>query len=265
MGWVDIGVNLTGRRFDRDRDRVIAEAVEQGVTHMIVTGTSVTESERALALARQYPGILTATAGCHPHHASELDDEGLERLRALQEESEVVAVGECGLDYNRDFSPRDVQRQVFEAQLEQAADARKPVFLHERDAFEDQYAILRNAMPRLVGGVAHCFTGDEAALDAWLDLGLYIGITGWVCDVRRGKPLLDLVHRIPDNRLLLETDAPYLLPHNLPDPPRDKRNRPAFLPWVARRVAEARGQTLEHLMAITTRNAIRLFGLDLSG
>ncbi|RMF14874.1 MAG: hydrolase TatD [Gammaproteobacteria bacterium] len=259
--WIDIGVNLTSKRFDRDRDAVIEAARHAGVGHLIVTGTSVEESLGALALARQYPGMLTATAGCHPHHADGLDDEGLERLRELQAQPEVVAVGECGLDYNRNFSTPEAQRRAFEAQLAQAVDAGKPVFLHERDAFDDQIALLREFMPELKGGVAHCFTGTEKELEAYLDLGLYIGITGWICDKRRGQPLFDIVGRVPDDRLLLETDAPYLLPHNLPEPPRDKRNAPAFLPWVAEKVAEARKQSVEHLAWQTTRNARRLFGL----
>jgi TatD DNase family protein len=154
---------------------------------------------------------------------------------------QVVAIGECGLDYDRDFSPRDQQRAAFESQLELAAELRKPVFLHQRSAHDDFARMLQNARPRLAGGVVHCFTGDERELDCYLELGLCIGITGFICDERRGMHLQRLVRRIPPERLMIETDAPFLLPRDLASV-RGRRNEPAYLPHVAKSVARHAGR-----------------------
>jgi TatD DNase family protein len=182
-------------------------------------------------------------------------------LQELLAQPQVVAVGECGLDYFRNFSPPTAQRAAFIAQLEVAAAVAKPVFLHQRDAHEDFTAILREFRGRLVGGVAHCFTGDAAQLEDYLALGLCIGVTGWVCDERRGADLRDAVPRIPADRLLLETDAPYLLPRDLEPHPKSRRNEPQFLVHIARAVAHLRDEPLPSLAAATVRNAAMLFGL----
>jgi TatD DNase family protein len=183
----------------------------------------------------------------------------LEELLALPA---VVAVGECGLDYFRDFSPRPAQRAAFVAQLEIAARTGKPVFLHQRDAHEDFTAILTEHRAALSGGVAHCFTGGPEELEAYLGLDLSIGITGWVCDERRGGALRTAVPRIPRERLVLETDAPYLLPRDLAPPPKSRRNEPAYLAHIAATVAALRGESLASVAAASTQNAVRLFGLD---
>lgn len=175
-------------------------------------------------------------------------------------QTQVAAVGECGLDYFRNFSPRASQIAAFRAQLELAAQVGKPVFLHERDAHEDFLSILREYRPRLVGAVAHCFTGDLPQARAYQDLGLHIGITGWICDERRGLHLRDVVRAIPADRLLIETDAPYLLPRDLSPKPRSRRNEPMYLPQVLRAVAAARGESPQELASQTTRNALALFG-----
>ena len=257
---IDIGINLAHDSFDRDRDAVIARAHAAGVVQMVVTGATLAGSIRAVALAHEHSGRLFATAGVHPHHASELDETTLAELAALARQPEVVAVGECGLDYFRDFSPRAAQRQAFHRQLELALQIGKPVFLHQRDAHEDFLAILREHSAAW-RGVAHCFTGTEDQLHAYLELELAIGITGWICDERRGAHLLALVPRIPADRLLLETDAPYLLPRDLPSKPASRRNEPAYLPHVAATVARARGETLASLARSSSESARRLFGL----
>lgn len=174
----------------------------------------------------------------------------------------VVAVGECGLDYFRNLSPPAAQRAAFNLQLELAAELGKPVFLHQRESHLDFMAILRDFAPRLSGGVAHCFTGDRGQLEDYLDLGLCIGITGWVCDERRGAHLHDLLPAIPADRLMLETDAPYLLPRNLRPKPQSRRNEPMHLVQVASMVAALRGESLGSVAASTTSNASRFFGLD---
>jgi len=258
---IDIGVNLAHDSFDADRDAVMQRAADAGVRQMIVTGASEDGTTRAIGLARAHPGRLFGTAGVHPHHAADLTPEALGRLQALAQDPAVVAVGECGLDYFRDFSPRELQRRAFGWQLEIAVATQKPVFLHQRDAHDDFLAMLREHAPRLAGGVAHCFTAGAPERDAYLELGLHIGITGWICDERRGLHLRDVVKGIPADRLLLETDAPYLLPRDLAPAPKSRRNEPQHLPHVAAAVAAARGESVETLARTATDNTRRLFRL----
>jgi TatD DNase family protein len=257
---IDIGVNLTSKQFRADLPQVIERALAAGVRHMIVTGLTAPLSQSALELARTRPTQLCSTAGVHPHNARTFDRHTQAELRNLARAPEVVAVGECGLDYDRDFSPRDQQRAAFEAQLELAAELGKPVFLHQRSAHEDFERIMRNARSRLVGGVVHCFTGDAQELDCYLELGLCIGITGFICDERRGTHLQELVGRIPADRLMIETDAPFLLPRDLRGVS-GRRNEPAFLPHVAKSVARYAGRDLAEVRGSTTRVAFELFGL----
>lgn len=259
---IDIGANLTHDSFDADRDAVLTRAAAAGVARIIVTGTSVTSSVQAAELCDAHPGRLFATAGVHPHHASELDAHTTAALRSLLAARPFVAVGECGLDFFRDYSPRDAQRRAFAAQLELAAEVKKPVFLHERDAHDELVAMLKPARAALAGGVAHCFTGGPRELEAYLELDLCIGITGWVCDERRGAELRAAVPRIPLDRLLVETDAPYLLPRDLDPKPHGRRNEPQFLPHVLARVAALKEQPVDVVARATTANAERLFGLS---
>lgn len=261
MKWLDIGINLTNNRYQQDWRQVVDDGVQAGVSQMLVTGTSVQQSLQALNLARQRPGVLFATAGCHPHDAGSFEPDGFQQIKALAGQPQVVAVGECGLDFNRNFSPRDQQVRAFKQQLELAVVVGKPVFLHERDAFDCQYQILKDYMPRLKGAVAHCFTGSARQLESYLDLGLSIGITGWVCDERRGKPLWDILSLIPDKRLMLETDGPYLTPRDLKPKPKDSRNLPVYLPHIGQAVATARQQTQEEVARISYHNAVEFFGL----
>lgn len=258
---IDIGVNLSHNNFDEDRDAVMKRAATAGVTRMIVTGSSDESNEAALRLAESHRSVLHATAGVHPHHASDYDNATDARIRELAARDAVVAIGECGLDYCRNFSPRDAQLAAFQAQLEIAADEGMPVFLHQRDAHDDFIKILEPMLPRLPRAVAHCFTGEGESLRQYLAMDLYIGITGWICDERRGMHLQDIASIIPDDRLMIETDAPYLLPRTLEPKPRSRRNEPAFLTEVLRVVAEARGQSREHVARITTDNAMSFFDL----
>jgi TatD DNase family protein len=264
MQLIDIGANLAHDSFDSDRDAVMQRADNAGVVQMVVTGSSVEATRRAIELSRAHPGVLYATAGVHPHHAADLTPDARPELQALARDPAVVAAGECGLDYFRDFSPRDLQRRAFAWQLEIAANTGKPVFLHQRDAHDDFIAILREHRAALAGGVAHCFTGGEKERDAYLELGLAIGITGWINDERRGLHLREVVRGIPPERLMIETDAPYLLPRDIKPAPKSRRNEPAFLPWVVRAVAAARGETPEAVAAYTTATARAFFKLPAS-
>jgi TatD DNase family protein len=257
---VDIGINLAHDSYDRDRGEVIERARAAGVTHLIVTGSSLESTRRAIELSREYPQVVRATAGVHPHHAAQLAATDLPELRRLLMTDQVCAAGECGLDYFRNFSPRTDQERAFRWQLELAVECRKPAFLHQRDAHADFCAMLRDFLPQLPGAVAHCFTGDARELDDCLALGLYIGITGWICDERRGQHLKELVARIPPDRLLLETDGPYLLPRDLVPKPSSRRNEPCFLPHILEAVARHRGESAVTVARATTENSRRLFG-----
>ena len=262
MHLVDIGANLSHDSFDHDRDAVMARARAAGVARMIVTGASREHSPKALELARAHPGVLYATAGVHPHHATEYTEECDAEMRALHAHPEVVAVGECGLDYFRDFSPRPAQRRAFERQLQIAVDTGKPLFLHQRDAHADFVAMMKHFEGRLGPAVVHCFTGTRAELHAYLDLDLHIGITGWICDERRGVELRPLMRDIPVDRLMLETDAPYLLPRTLRPPPANRRNEPAFLTEVLAGVAQCAGRAAPEVAEHTTRTARAFFRIQ---
>src|SRR5689334_7875799 len=257
----DIGANLTHPSFHDDLDAVLARAAAAGVPNIIVTGTTVLESEMARDIAERCG--LFATAGVHPHHARDCGPATIAELREIAKHPRVVAIGECGLDFNRNYSPHPSQEQWFIAQLELGLELGMPLFLHSRDAHPRFAQILRHHKVR--DAVAHCFTGEKAELHAYLDLGLYVGITGWICDERRGTHLLQLVRDIPADRLLLETDSPYLTPRDMRPQPKSRRNEPAFLAHIAKTVARAVGKPLEQLADETTRNAQTLFRLRESG
>jgi TatD DNase family protein len=261
MEWIDIGANLGHESFDHDLDAVLARARAAGVVQMVVTGASREGSPKALALAQAHPGFLYATAGVHPHHALEVTDEGIAELRALHAHAEVLAVGECGLDYFRDLAPRPAQRRAFERQLELAAELNKPLFLHQRDAHGDFIGILKEFEGRLGRAVVHCFTGTREELFECLDADYYIGITGWLCDERRGGHLREIVNAIPANRLMIETDAPYLLPRTVKPMPSHRRNEPMYLPHIAEELARDRGESLHALATASTATARAFFGL----
>lgn len=258
---VDIGVNLTDRRLAKSTDLILDRARSVGVEHVIAVGTSIDESGAALQLALEYPGVVSCTAGTHPHVARNWSTSSTTALKQLCTQEPVVAVGECGLDFNRDFSPRDQQEQCFAEQLTLAAEVAKPVFLHERDAHERFRGILAEQRDSLKGAVVHCFTGTKTELRAYLDLDCHIGITGWLCDERRGDELREAVRFIPLDRLVLETDAPYLTPRNIR--PRPKYNEPAFLPHILHAISELREESEESIASATTENAMRFFNLKI--
>ncbi len=261
MELIDIGCNLTHDSFDSDRDEVIEAAQQAGVVQMVVTGASADGSLAALELAKARAGELFATAGVHPHRASDYSDETDSLLRSLVTEREVVAVGETGLDYFRDFSPRDAQRSSFERQIQIAIASRLPLFLHQRDAHNDFLALLKDYRDQLNEVVVHCFTGSQPELHDYLDLDCHIGITGWICDERRGTHMKDFMQDIPANRLMIETDAPYLKPRNLRPRVKSHRNEPRWLPWILGTLAACRTEHPHALAEATTRNARAFFHL----
>ena len=265
MELIDIGANLGHESFAQDLGEVLARARVAGIVQMMVTGASRQGSRDALQIARAHPGLLFATAGVHPHHAVEYTDQCDAEMRELHRAPEVLAVGECGLDYFRDLAPRPAQRRAFERQLQLAADLGKPLFLHKRDAHADFLAQLRNFEGRLGLAVVHCFTGTREEMFECLDAGYYIGITGWLCDERRGLHLREIVKHIPADRLLVETDAPYLLPRSVRPMPSHRRNEPMFLPHIVEQLARDRGESVETTAAATTANARTFFRMPATG
>lgn len=277
MRLVDIGANLAHDSFDHDRPALLQRAWDAGLDAIVITGSCAASSARALTLAQDDPQRLFSTAGLHPHHASAWSVEMLAQFRDLAQHPQVVSLGECGLDYFRDLSPRADQQRAFVAQLQLAAELKKPLFLHQRDAHADFLPILREHRPQLGHVVVHCFTDTREAMEAYVALDCHIGITGWVCDERRGKTLFEAVKHIPDERLLIETDAPYLLPRTAmqkevrvprsgdkqerPQKADSRRNEPCFLPYVVQTLAQARAQAEAHVARITTDNARRFFGI----
>ncbi|HZF15261.1 MAG TPA: TatD family hydrolase [Steroidobacteraceae bacterium] len=261
MQLIDIGINLAHSSYNRDRRAVIDRARAAGVCRMIVTGSDLAGIARAVELVREYPDLLSATAGIHPHHAAEHDAAASDALRTWLKRPEVSAAGECGLDYCRNYAPRDLQLASFRQQLEIAAELGRPVFLHQRDAHEDFIGLVREFRSRLPRAVAHCFTGTKEEARACLDHDLHIGITGWINDERRGAHLREVVRFVPANRLMLETDGPYLLPRDLKPKPASRRNEPMYLPHILATVAAARGEAPEELAASTTRTAREFFSL----
>ena len=258
---IDVGANLAHHSFADDLEQVLNRAVESGVEQIIVTGSCEASSLAALELARSNPGFLYATAGMHPHHASDCTAASLATFQELAGAAEVKAIGETGLDFFRDVSPRAAQEKAFEAHLELAIALDLPVFLHERDAYPRFAEILAAYRDRLRDVVVHCFTGSQEALFSYLDLDCYIGITGWICDERRGTHLLPLVKEIPANRLLIETDAPYLLPRSIDKKPKKHRNEPCFLTYVRDAVATACHKPAAQVEDETSINAKRFFRL----
>ena len=255
----DIGVNLTNNRFNDDLDEVIQRARDAGVAGLLVTGTSEEESRAALEICSSFPGYSWCTAGVHPHDAAQVSASFIDTLRHLASHSAVKAIGECGLDFNRNFSPADAQISVFKQHIALASELELPLFLHERDAWETQMDILSGASK--LNGVAHCFTGTTEQMQGYLSLGLYIGITGWLCDPKRGESLREAIVHLPLDKLLIETDAPYLTPKTLPV--KIRRNEPCYLPHIAETIAELKQVSVQTIAEASSANAERLFGVKL--
>jgi len=259
---IDIGVNLTNKRFHKDLADVIGNARQAGVSALIITGTDLAESSAAIALAETAPDFLFATAGIHPHDAKTFDNSSLNALKQLSLNPQVKAIGECGLDFNRNYSTPAEQEYAFVQQLELAVELQLPVFMHERDANARFIELLTPYRAQLPNAVLHCFTGDKNDLLRGLELDLHIGITGWICDERRGSELLELVKLIPDNRLMIETDAPYLLPRTMRPKPKSSRNEPKYLPYIAQTIASARQQPVDILINNTQKTSRAFFNIE---
>ncbi len=258
---IDVGVNLTNARFDKDRDEIIMRAKSKGVSAMLVTGTNISESQKAVLLSSQYPNYLYSTAGVHPHDADNVSGTYLDEIRMLTEHKSVKAIGECGLDFNRNFSAPKQQEKVFSEQICLAAELKLPLFLHQREAFSAWFQLLSPYLTSVPAMVSHCFTGNADELDQCLSAGMYIGITGWVCDERRGESLQALIPSIPLNRLMIETDAPYLTPRTIRPKPKSSRNEPSYLPYVIDKLAELYQCNIEDIINASSENTRKVFSI----
>jgi TatD DNase family protein len=254
---IDSHCHLDMKNFDKDRDAVIERAQKDGIVHMISIGIDVKSSESALALARQYP-FISATVGCHPHDADGCGAEDLKTLSRMAAEPEVVAWGEIGLDYYRNYAKKENQQNIFKIQLELAQAAKLPVIIHDRDAHEEVYAVLEKMGKGERKGIIHCFSGDRDLAEAFIALGYYISIPGTVT-YKKAVQIKEVAAKIPLDRMLVETDSPFLAPV----PRRGKRNEPAFINHTAREIAKLRGIPFETVALQTTRNARMIFGLPL--
>ncbi|MEI6894061.1 MAG: TatD family hydrolase [Colwellia sp.] len=264
-GLIDIGVNLTNKRFDKDRDDIILRARMANVSRLFITGTNVAESQKALALCQSYqktfPEYLYCTAGVHPHDADRVTTDYLDQLQELAKGGQVKAIGECGLDFNRNFSAPSQQLKIFSEQVALAEKLAMPLFLHQRDAFEPWFTTLSPYIGKIPAMISHCFTGTKNELEQCLAADMYIGITGWLCDERRGQGLRDIINLIPLNRLLLETDAPYLTPRTIRPKPKSSRNEPSYLPYIVKEIASITGIDQEEIARETSLNAQKAFNL----
>ena len=260
---IDIGVNFTNKRFDKDRSDIIQRAKKNKVSGFLVTGTNIEESKKALDLCQQFPNYLNCTAGVHPHDADHVSANYLEEITELARHHQVKAIGECGLDFNRNFSAPEQQLKVFQQQIDLAVVLKLPLFLHQREAFEPWLELLKPALGKVPAMVSHCFTGNKKELERCLAADMYIGITGWLCDERRGQELRDIIKYIPLNRLMIETDAPYLTPRNIRPKPKSSRNEPSYLPYVVQTYAELTGLSSEIIIQQSTINAQKVFDLPM--
>lgn len=258
--YIDIGINLTNKQFYNEQDEIINRALDNGVEQMILTGTSVRGSKESAEIAEGYPEILYSTAGIHPHDAKSFNNQSISELRRLLKFSHVVSVGECGLDFDRDFSPRPVQEKCYRAHLELAIEVNKPLFLHERAAFTRFNEITDEYLPSLPEAVVHCFTGTLEEAKIYLDKGFYLGFTGAISDEKRFKHLEDVIRYVPLDRMMIETDAPFMLPKNMPRM-QNRRNEPSFLPYVAQTIAHLKKISISEVADETTRVAGKFFRL----
>ena len=258
---IDIGINLANESFHKDREQVITDAQEANVRFIMITGSCPASNHKALQLAEEYPNYARATAGIHPHHADQVNAETLKDVASCLSHRMVHAVGETGLDFFRDISDRKKQQQVFEAHLELAIQHQLPLFLHQRDAHSAFLPIIKAYRDQIPNAVVHCFTDEKKALFDYLDLDLHIGITGWVADERRGTHLLPLLGSIPTNRLMIETDGPYLLPRNIKPKPKSRRNEPKYLKFVAEKIAQTLGVDTGTVIRNTSATSVAFFNL----
>jgi len=260
IGLIDIGANLTHPELYNQLDKIVENLKSAHIKKVIITSSNLEDTKTALNIINLYPDLFYTTAGFHPHNAKDFSLDDIDKIHDYGEDKNIVAIGECGLDYYREYSTKEQQIYCFEEQLLIAESLELPVFLHERHAHKDFTKILKSHINKIKNSVVHCFTGTENELKTYLDMGCYIGITGWISDTSRGKHLHDLLKYIPEDRLMLETDAPYLIPHNIPFK-HNGINEPSFLNFVAQTIAECLNKDINVIKEATYRNTKRFFSI----
>jgi len=255
----DIACNFTSDQFNKDLDETIERAINNNVSKFLIVSASLGDHKKIQEIYKKYTSNCIFTLGTHPHHASEINDDEIKKMRALIQELNPSAIGETGLDFFRNISTYEEQLFAFDEQIKLAIEFNKPLYLHQRDAHEDFVKIIKKYKNDINKGVVHCFTGTKKALDDYLELGFHIGLTGWVCDERRNVELRKTIKYIPRERLLIETDSPYLIPRNLENKPKTNRNEPQYLPHIANEIAGLMGITKNNLIDITYKNSMDFF------
>ena len=251
--YFDTHAHYDDKRFNDDRDELLGSMAESGITFILSAASSLRSAKFNLKLADRYPFVYSSV-GVHPHDSKSMTDDTVSELEKLSSHPKAVAVGEIGLDYHYDFSPRDVQRKRFREQLELARSVKKPVIIHERESLVDTLSIIGEYKD--LTGVVHCFSGSWETAKTILDMGWYLSFTG-VITYKNARKALEVIEKMPADRMMLETDCPYLSP----EPYRGKRNSSLYLPEIAGKIAEVRGITRDEVAAITTENGLRFFGI----
>ena len=255
----DIACNFTSERFDKDLDEVINRAITNKITKFGLICSQMSDLNKLLKIYEQYSKNMFYTIGVHPHHANEINDDYLKKLKDVITTNNPHAIGETGLDFFRNLSTYEQQIYVFEEQIKIAIDTNKPLFLHQRDSHDDFIKILRKYSSDISKAVVHCFTGTQGQLDDYLELDCYIGITGWICDEKRNVELRKAIKKIPLEKLMIETDCPYLIPKNLVEKPKNNRNEPTNLNHIINEIAVLMEIDIDILRKQTFENTINYF------
>ena len=255
----DIACNFTSERFDKDLDEVINRAITNKITKFGLICSRLSDLDKLLEIHNQYSKDMFFTIGVHPHHANEINDKYLKNLKEAITKNNPDAIGETGLDFFRNLSTYDEQIYAFEEQIKIAIEFNRPIFLHQRDAHDEFIKILKKYKNDLTKSVVHCFTGTQKELDEYLECGCYIGLTGWICDERRNKDLRASIQNIPLDRLMVETDCPYLIPRNLNPKPKNNRNDPSNLTHIVNEITSLRSEDFDEICLETYKNSINFF------
>ena len=258
---IDIGANLTHPELNKKIDAIVDNIKSTNIAKVIITSSNITDTKEALNIIKKYPNLFYTTVGFHPHNAKDYNSNDVTEIETLLNNNKVLALGECGLDFYRKYSSKKEQFFCFEQHLEIAKNIKKPIFLHERHAFKDFVNILKKHKDKLFKYVVHCFTGNKEELKTYIDMGCYIGITGWITDENRGKHLHEIIKYIPEDRLMIETDAPYLIPHNI-DFKHDGVNEPSYLIYVAETIAKCLNKDINYIKDMTFRNTKLFFNIN---
>ena len=255
----DIACNFTSDRFDNDLDEVIKQAIVNNITKFGLICSRLSDIDKLLEIYNRYSKDMFFTIGVHPHHANEINEEYLKKLKEVINNNNPHAIGETGLDFFRNLSTYEEQIFAFEEQIKIAIDTNKPLFLHQRDSHDDFIKILRKYSSDINKSVVHCFTGTKEQLNDYLELDCYIGVTGWICDAKRNVELRKTIKNIPLERLMIETDCPYLIPKNLEEKPKNNRNEPTYLNHIANEVATLMKKDINDIREKTYKTSLSFF------